>query len=463
MLEAGGSIDGRLPESVQGIVTARIDLLAADEKELLQQASVLGKVFWSDALGAVGEMEPWQVQEALRSLERKEFIRRELRSAVAGASQHVFQHALVRDAAYGQIPRVVRAARHVAAAEWIESLPEDRSEDRAATLAHHYVTAIELFRAAGEDDSLLHARASGASLEAGERALVLNAYPAAATFFDQAIAFVPAGEEPSPRLLLAAGTTFGYVGRSSDELPRAVEAFERAGDPERAAEAAVMASRHAWHAFAGDVDTWLDRGAALVDGRPPSRAKALVVSERARRAAISFQPETAKELATWPWSSRGMSVTSRPRRHSLVTLGCALVSLGDTGGIADLEAALELVGRRGTVAGRAMTNLGWAYDVIGDLRRSYELTAEAVEYATEIGDIQSDWFTRSNLVMSAYLVGKWDEALALVECLRRCARSDAARADPQPASTCTHPRGSGSSSGSHGGDPGSARAHEALG
>ena len=53
MLEAGGSIDGRLPETVQGIVTARIDLLPAEEKELLQQAAVLGKVFWSDALATV--------------------------------------------------------------------------------------------------------------------------------------------------------------------------------------------------------------------------------------------------------------------------------------------------------------------------------------------------------------------------------------------------------------------------
>ena len=153
MLEAGGSIDGRLPETVQGIVTARIDLLPAEEKELLQQAAVLGKVFWSDALATVADLEPWQLQEALRSLERKEFIRREHRSSIAGASQHAFQHALVRDAAYGQIPRVVRAARHVTAAEWIESLPDDRSEDRAASVAHHYVTAIELFRAAGEDDS----------------------------------------------------------------------------------------------------------------------------------------------------------------------------------------------------------------------------------------------------------------------------------------------------------------------
>ena len=92
-------------------------------------------------------------------LERKEFVRREHRSSIAGASQHAFEHALVRDAAYGQIPRVVRAARHVTAAEWIESLPTIAPRIGRRRVAHHYVTAIELFRAAGEDDSSVRARA----------------------------------------------------------------------------------------------------------------------------------------------------------------------------------------------------------------------------------------------------------------------------------------------------------------
>ena len=120
-------------------MAARVDLLPAGEKELLQNAAVLGKVFWSDALASIGGIESWALAETLRSLERKEFIRREQRSAVAGASQHAFVHALVRDTTYGQLPRSARASRHVAAATWIESLPEDRAEDRAEALAHHYL------------------------------------------------------------------------------------------------------------------------------------------------------------------------------------------------------------------------------------------------------------------------------------------------------------------------------------
>ena len=360
-------------------------------------------------------LEPWQLQEALRSLERKEFVRREHRSSIAGASQHAFQHALVRDAAYGQIPRAVRATRHVAAASWIESLPEDRADDRAETLAYHYLTAIDLYRAAGEDEAGLRERAAAAALEAGERALLLHAYPAAAHFLDQAFELLPEDQEPEPALLFAAGAAFGFVGRKSDELARAVEAFERAGDPERAAEAAVMASRHAWHAFGGDVDAWLDRAGLLVEGRPTSRAKALVVSERARRNALTFRPETGRELALAAIQLARDVGDVEIEAHSLVTLGSARVALGDARGVQDLQVALELVGRRGTVAGRAMTNLGWAYNVTGDLRRSNLLTVEAIELAEREGDVQGAWFTRTNLVDSEHVLGRWDEALRLVD------------------------------------------------
>ena len=415
MVDAGGTIDGRLPESVQGIVTARIDLLPPNEKQLVQHASVLGKVFWSDALSTVAELEPWQLQDALRSLERKEFIRREHRSAVAGASQHAFQHALVRDAAYGQIPRATRAARHVAAAEWIESLPDDRSEDRAASVAHHYTTAILLFRASGEDDSAIQPRAARALQDAGERSLQLHAYGAAGSFLEQALELLPDDEDPNPELLLAAGTAFGYAGRTGDELSRAVEAFERAGDPERAAEAAVQASRHAWHAFGTDVDTWLDRAGQLVEGRPPSPAKARVAAERARRNALTYRPETGLELARVAIELARDVGAHEIEADALVTLGSCRVTLGDVDGIDDLEAALELVGRRGFVAGRAMTNLGWAYDVTGDLPRSRAATVEAIEVAEREGDVQTAWFTRANLANSEHLLGRWDEALRIVD------------------------------------------------
>src|SRR5205807_8460973 len=141
---------------------ARLDALAADEKDLIQNASVIGKVFWSGGLTAVGGLDPSAPEAALHTLERKEFIRRERRSAVAGEAQYAFLHALVRDVAYGQIPRAERAEKHQRAAEWLASLAGDRAEDHAEMIAHHYREALALAEAAGLDGSSLRGPARSA-------------------------------------------------------------------------------------------------------------------------------------------------------------------------------------------------------------------------------------------------------------------------------------------------------------
>src|SRR5205085_3598744 len=89
------------------------------------------------------------VDERLRGLARKEFVRRERRSSIAGEQEYSFAHALVRDVAYAQIPRGERSNRHGATAAWLETLPADRAADRAEMVAHHYAAALELGRAAG--------------------------------------------------------------------------------------------------------------------------------------------------------------------------------------------------------------------------------------------------------------------------------------------------------------------------
>jgi predicted ATPase len=82
---------------------------------------------------------------------RRAHVRRTRRTSVADEVEYAFAHALVRDVAYGQIPRRDRADKHLAVARWIEALSPDRVEDRAEMLAHHYVSALELTAAAGED------------------------------------------------------------------------------------------------------------------------------------------------------------------------------------------------------------------------------------------------------------------------------------------------------------------------
>ena len=97
----------RLPETLQGIIAARLDGLTLDEKELLRDASVIGKVFWVGALGRDGD-----AAAILHALERKGFVRRQRRTSVEGETELAFAHALVRDVAYGQISRPDRVEKH---------------------------------------------------------------------------------------------------------------------------------------------------------------------------------------------------------------------------------------------------------------------------------------------------------------------------------------------------------------
>src|SRR5690606_21301986 len=108
--------------------------------------------FWTGALGR--EDDP---AAAFLSLERKGFVRRQRRSSVEGEAELAFAHALVRDVAYGQIPRADRAAKHRRVAEWIDSL--GRPEDHAEMRAYHWRSALDLTRASGAEDSELLTKA----------------------------------------------------------------------------------------------------------------------------------------------------------------------------------------------------------------------------------------------------------------------------------------------------------------
>src|SRR2546423_6339183 len=112
LAERGAAEELPLAETVQGIISARLDALSPEEKALLQDASVHGKVFWAGALVNGDAAARRLVEERLHGLERKEFVQRARRSSVAGETEYAFRHLLLRDVAYGQIPRAARAERH---------------------------------------------------------------------------------------------------------------------------------------------------------------------------------------------------------------------------------------------------------------------------------------------------------------------------------------------------------------
>ena len=170
---SGGDVrpfeDVPLPGTVQGVIAERLDLVEGMTREVLQAAAVVGRVFWTGAVAAVCRQEITEVAAQLRRLANLDIVRRVPRSSMAGDSEHVFTHALVRDAAYKLLSRAARVQKHLAAADWLEQRVGAGVEDLAEDLAYHTTTALDLAERVGD-----------AQRAAGARSRLLRYYLAAA-------------------------------------------------------------------------------------------------------------------------------------------------------------------------------------------------------------------------------------------------------------------------------------------
>jgi class 3 adenylate cyclase len=176
---------GELPSSVRSIVAARLDALPPAERDALLNASVVGKVFWGGVLSRMpGGSEAWR--EAVDALEGRDLIRRDPVSRLQGDHQFVFKHQLIREVAYGTLPRALRRERHAAVARFLEESAGDAGEVVAA-LAHHWSEAGE------------GARAAEFFVRAGDQAGRGWAKDEAAAFYRRALDFLPEDERERRR------------------------------------------------------------------------------------------------------------------------------------------------------------------------------------------------------------------------------------------------------------------------
>jgi class 3 adenylate cyclase/tetratricopeptide (TPR) repeat protein len=406
-----------LPESVQGIVAARLDSLPDAEKALLQDAAVIGKVFWLGAAAEIGGLERSSAEELLHRLERKEFIRRERRTSVADETEYAFGHLLVLDVAYGQIPRGRRAEKHRLAAEWIESL--GRSEDHAEMLAHHYLTALELARAAGAETVALTERARLALREAGDRASRLGAYPAAKRFYGAALDFWPPDDPDRPALLLMYGRMLfeTEVGGRVELFTEARDGLLAAGDAAAAAEAEVMLGnvfqRRGQRANAFE---HYSRAEALAREVELSSSKAYVFSSVSRFLMLSGEAEDAIRLGRAALEMATELELDDLRAHALNNIGSARTMSGDLGGLDDLEKSIAISLRNNSPESvRAYSNLGSHLAGVGELERSFAMHAEARGLAKRFGLGDLARKIEAERAWELYVRGRWDEGSALAD------------------------------------------------
>ena len=270
-----------VPDSVQSVLAARIDLLGEPEKAALQSASVVGRVFWA---GPVSELLVGREAD-LRVLVERDFIRRRPESSFAGEREFAFKHALTRDVAYESLPKARRAHLHAAFAAWIERVGEGRDE-QAPLLAYHYAEAVrpedvDLAWGGHEGEvEQLRGKALAWLRRAAELASGRYALTESADLFRRAALFADdPGEQAA--LLRRAGRASALSFDRESFWETMLRAADLAGDPETRAECyGELAFESVARFMHGEdrplIEEWSDLALTLGNSRSRARARALV-------------------------------------------------------------------------------------------------------------------------------------------------------------------------------------------
>jgi tetratricopeptide (TPR) repeat protein len=430
-----------VPETVHGLIAARLDALAPEVRALVQNAAVVGRVFWPGAVAAMdgdggsgglqaslpvdgGRAGDQTVHAGLAELERKQLVQRARTSSVQHQDEYVFWHALVRDVAYAQIPRAGRARRHQAVAEWVEAVAGERVGDLAEVVAHHYGQALAYARAAREPqeqiDKLVEPTRRFLVL-AGDRTINLDLDRARA-YYRQAVELGQPREPERPHLLVRTGR----AAFQSGDYPEAVAVYEEAiADLRRQGDTQVLGATLGrlatvyWNQ--GDTrraNAVLTEAIELLEREPPG---AELVSAYVRMAGDRVVSGHASEALDW--ADKALVLADelgglpRIRPRALDARGMARCDLGDFGGMDDLRAGLALGLELGSGYDTAVlyNNLAEPVWLVEGPQAALEVCEEGVDFAERRGLSEAAMWLRASTLGPLLDLGRWEEAVTLAD------------------------------------------------
>ncbi|HYN86096.1 MAG TPA: tetratricopeptide repeat protein, partial [Pyrinomonadaceae bacterium] len=395
-VDASRLVEVRVPQTLTGVLQARLDVLTPWERVVLQRASVIGREFWEDALeqfsreaSARGHAEEeGDTRGALEVLRKKELVYLRESSAFTGTREYIFKHAILRGVAYENVLKRERRRLHGETARWLIARSGGRVEEYAAVIAEHYERARDT------------ARATEWYGRAGAQARASYAPEAAIGFYRKALDFLreaeargdaPASEGEAREREAASIKWCGGLGEVLTMQARyteAVEAFgQMLGRAERAGD--LVAQARAWNGLTAVQEYRGDNRAALESAR---RAECL-----AREAGASASAKAEQAVAL---NRHGLASHRLGDAASVESLGRKLLELSD---------AME-EGRRHARA-NGLRLLGVAHETQGRFAEAEECFAQSLALLRESGDRRNIGFMLNNLGVISHLQGDYERAV----------------------------------------------------
>ncbi len=417
--EGGTAATVDLPDTVQGLLAARLDSLDPFERQLVAHAAVVGRTFWESALEPIAAAAGEDLESTIASLREKDiFVPGEARQ-LAGERELSFKHVLIRDVAYEMLPKTVRARKHAELGVFIEQRAGGRGEGVVGLVAEHYARAATLAAEAhlpAAELAQFRAQACEYGEAAGDSAAALFSNREALARYEAAGALAVAGSERAERIAEKRGDVSLRLGR----VEPAIESWQLClassndrGDLEHVAE--LHRKIGAALAHKGERKQAIEhhqQGINLIKDRPPSLALVRLYEEAAwlymqvgdNMLAI-YAAEKALRLAEDLGEARAAS-----RAHGI--FGRVFGRIGDAANARqNLERAVELA--RDSDAGETvLALLALGHDLEhseGNYQAAEGRYAEALSLATRIGDVPAQIELQSALAQLAFHRCEWEE------------------------------------------------------
>jgi class 3 adenylate cyclase/tetratricopeptide (TPR) repeat protein len=397
--------DLQVPDSLRSLITARLDGLDADDRRLLQEASVLGQTFTAPALAAVSGAAPADLEQRLRGLVRRELLTVEADPRSPERGQYGFMQGLIKEVAYSTLARPERRQRHLAAARHFEATGGD---EMAGILAGHYIAAHDASSPGPEADAVA-AQARIALIAAADRASALGGHKQAASYLQQAITVSPEAL-PRAQLLVRRSEELDIAAAYEEALDgakAAIEIFREAGDTTGLARAhgavgTVLVHMTRIKEAVASLETALTEVPA--DADPQARAE--VLAKLSRALYRNLEPVRAIEFADQALVLAEHHRMQRIVAEAMVSKGTALVFVGrPLEALALLHGGRDLARRVGDVPTelRALANLSGPVAGEQGSAAALAIVREGLALSRAVGDIgQTVWHMGSLLTGAAY-------------------------------------------------------------
>jgi serine phosphatase RsbU (regulator of sigma subunit)/class 3 adenylate cyclase len=418
-LSPGADLD-KVPGSLQGLLTARIDRLLPEARLSLRIASVIGRTFPEKLIENVMAKEAPEIHllEQLGQLESIGMVRV---AQVHPELTYTFVHILLHDAVYNSIYAEDRKALHHTVGSALEELYPDQQERLASQLAHHFLQSGDSTKALTYLDLAGHvARDSFANAEAEN-------------YFTQAVQLAK-----DPKQAAHIYTDLGEVEAQQGKHREAVQAWKNAIHhyqileySDRLARVYAWSARSAWWGYdpRRSLEICLE-GLKAVEGVEESPDIAYLIHETGRAYLFNDQPEKAQA-----YSEQALEMAKRlnafnVQAEALATIGI-LPTTKPKQAIAALEMAVKLSESHNLYgpASRAYINLAAVIDNLGEVRLARDYQKRAIELGNKAGGVSDQIIIQQSIARASLWLADFDDAKSLIEKMRQDSRQKDAYLD----------------------------------